>query len=53
MVVAALLAMWVAATTMAAVTMEARVMAAAMAARAMAFGEVRFLLHQRDNQPAC
>ncbi len=45
--------MWVVATTMAATMMEARVMATAMVARAMAFGEVGFLLHQCDNQPAC
>jgi hypothetical protein len=44
--------MWVAETTMAAATTGARVMAAAMAASAMAFGEVGFLLHQRDNQSA-
>ena len=50
---AAVLVMWVGATTMAATMMEARVMAAAMAARVMAFNEVGFLPHLRDNQPAC
>ncbi len=49
----AALEMWVVATTIAAATIEARVMAAAMAARAMALGEVVFLPHQHDNQPAC
>ncbi len=50
---AAALAMWVAAKTTAAVTAEARVMAAAIAERAMVFGEVGFLPHGCDNQPAC
>ncbi len=47
------LAMWVVATTMAVAMAEARVITAAMAARAMAFGEVGFLPHRRNNQPAC
>ncbi len=52
-VAAAELVMWIAATTTAAATTEARVMVAAMAARAIAFGEMGFLSHQSDNQPAC